>query len=104
MAYLAALKQNEVMLLGPGLDSDMKESIYSILEGLRDRLNVKSFNLGLAFPPLGDIKGWEGFPLVARIVDRGDTADISSDIGAMEFFGANVISSDPFHTAVVLHT
>jgi hypothetical protein len=45
---------------------------------------------------------WEGFPLVARLVDRGDTADLSSDIGAMEFYGANVVSSDPFKISVLL--
>jgi hypothetical protein len=104
MAYLAALKQNEVMLLGGSLDSSMKEGIYSIISGLRDKLKVESFNLGLAFPPLGGKTGWEGFPLVARVVDRGDTADLSSDIGAMEFYAASVISSDPFHTAALLHT
>jgi hypothetical protein len=102
MAYLAALKQNEVMLLGDRLDQSMKEGIYSIVSGFRDKLYVKSFNLGLAFPPLGRIAGWKGFPLVARVVDRGDTSDISSDIGAMELYGANVISSDPFHTAAVI--
>lgn len=103
MAYLAALKQNEVMLLGNSLDGPMKESIYHVVSGFRDKLNVKSFNLGLAFPPLDNIAGWEGFPLVVRAVDRGDTADMSSDIGAMEFYCANVVSSDPFRTAAVLN-
>lgn len=102
MAYLAALKQNEVMLISHELDSSLKESVYDVLSGFRDRLDVKSFNLGLAFPPLEKVAGWEGFPLVARIVDRGDTSNLSSDIGAMEFYGANVVSSDPFHTAEVL--
>jgi len=102
MSYLAALKQNEVMLLSDKLDDNLKEGIYGILSGFRDKLNVKSFNVGLAFPPFGDQSGWEGFPLVARIVDRGDTADLSSDIGAMEFYGASVVSADPFHTAMVL--
>ncbi len=102
MAYLAPLKQNEVMLLSPGLDEDFTGSIYNVLACFRDRLNVKSFNLGIAFPPMGDARGWESFPVVARVVDRGDTDDLSCDIGAMEFYGANVISSDPFRTAAAL--
>jgi hypothetical protein len=37
------------------------------------------------------------------MLDRGDAGEISSDISAMEFWGANVISSDPFKTAAALH-
>jgi hypothetical protein len=36
------------------------------------------------------------------MLDRGDAGDLSSDIGAMEFWGANVISSDPFETVTAL--
>jgi hypothetical protein len=60
---------------------------------------VTSFNLGITFPPIGDRTGWEEFPLIARIVDRGNGENLSSDIGAMEFYGSNVINSDPFETA-----
>ena len=102
MVYLTALKQNEVMILAPGLTLSMAEKIYKVLACFRDRLNVKSFNLGIAFPPLGDGAGWEGFPVISRMVDRGDTTDLSSDIGAMEFYGANVVSSDPWETAEAL--
>lgn len=100
--YLTALKQNEVMILGENVDSKLAESVYSVLSGFRDRLQVKSFNLGLIFPPLQAEEGWQGFPLIARVVDRGDVADLSSDIGAMEFYGASVVSNDPFYTAGVL--
>jgi len=102
IVYLSPLKQKEVMVLGPTLDDYFTGSIYSVLSCFRDRLQVKSFNLGIVFPPLGDVSGWEGFPLIARMVDRGDTGDLSSDIGAMEFYGANVVNSDPFETARAL--
>ncbi len=102
MVYLSALKQKEVMVLGTALNDSFTGSIYNVLSCFRDSLQVKSFNLGIVFPPLGDVSGWEGFPLVARMVDRGDTRDFSSDIGAMEFYGANVIDSDPFETARAL--
>ncbi|MGA2157772.1 MAG: hypothetical protein ABSG90_01005 [Dehalococcoidia bacterium] len=102
IVYLSALKQKEVMVLGTALDDSFTGSIYNVLSCFRDRLQVKAFNLGIVFPPLGDVSGWEGFPLIARMVDRGDTGDLSSDIGAMEFYGANVVNSDPFEVARAL--
>jgi hypothetical protein len=102
MVYLTALKQNEVMILSQGLTPSLTENIYRVLSCFRDKLDVKSFNLGIVFPPLGDGAGWEEFPLIARMVDRGNTDDDSSDIGAMEFYGANVVNSDPYETAGAL--
>ena len=102
MVYLAAIKLNEVMLLAPSGGAALADAVYAVLACYRDSLGVKSFNLGIAYPPLDDMGAWEGFPLVARLVDSGDTADLSSDIGAMEFYGANVVSSDPFKISVLL--
>ena len=99
MVYLTAIKQNEVMVLSPALTKPFTNAIYGVLESFRDKLNVKSFNVGIVFPALGDSAGWEGFPLVARMVDRGDTGNASSDLSAMEFYAANVVNSDPWQTA-----
>ncbi len=99
---LSPLKLNEVMILAPRLSDELEHNIYRMLACFRDRLGVKAFNLGITFPPLDDEPGWDGFPLVTRLLDRGDAGDLSSDIGAMEFWGANVISSDPFKTAAVI--
>ena len=49
-----------------------------------------------------DGEDWRGFPPIARIVDRGDPANKTSDIGAMELYAASVISSDPFRLADAL--
>ena len=102
MVYLTAFKQNEVMILAPELTPSLTENIYSVLSCFQDKLNVKSFNVGIVFPPLGDRAGWEGFPVIARMVDRGDIENMSSDISAMEFYGANVVNSDPWETAEAL--
>ena len=102
MACLSPLKLNEVMILADSLSVDMKEAVYRVLACFRDQLNVTSFNLGIAFPPMGSRQGWEGFPVIVRMLDRGDAGELSSDISAMEFWGANVISSDPFETAAAL--
>jgi len=50
------------MLLADRLDDTFAQCIYSVLAGYRGRLQVKSFNLALAFPPIGDVTGWEDFP------------------------------------------
>ena len=102
MACLSPLKLNEVMIVSESLSDLTKEAVYRVLACFRDQLNVTSFNLGIAFPPMGSRQGWEGFPVIVRILDRGDSGEISSDISAMEFWGANVISSDPFKTAAAL--
>jgi hypothetical protein len=99
LAYLTAVKQNEVMVLAPAVNDQLTGEIYGVLAGFRDRMNVKSFNIGIVFPPMGDKAGWEQFPVIARMVDRGDTASTSSDFSAMEFYGANVVQSDPWETA-----
>ncbi len=102
MACLSPLKLNEVMILADSLSVDLKEAVYRALACFRDRLRATSFNLGIAFPPIGSEQGWEGFPVIARLLDRGDAGELSSDISAMEFWGANVISSDPFETVAAL--
>jgi len=42
---------------------------------------------------------WSGFPVLVRIVDRGDPRTVASDMGAMELYASSVISSDPFEVA-----
>jgi hypothetical protein len=99
MAYLSALRLNEVMILDSGDAADLAGAVYQVLASFRDKMGVRSFNVGIAYPPFDMLEGWEGFPVVARILDRGRTGNLSSDISAMEFYGSNVVSSDPFETA-----
>ena len=47
--------------------------------------------------PLGaQTAGWEDFPTVVRLVDRGDPFVRPSDIGAMELYGTPIVGSDPY--------
>jgi len=103
MACLTPLKDNEVMITSDSLSGYTKDAVYLVLACFRDQMKVTSFNLGIAFPPLDNEEGWEGFPIIARMLDRGDAGNMSSDISAMELWGANVISSDPFKTAADLN-
>ncbi len=100
LAYLTPIKEKEVMLLSSSLDRSFKERVYEVLACYRDRMHVTAFNLGIATPPLNSPpEDWNGFPVIARIVDRGYPWDGSSDFGTMELYAASIISSDPFQVA-----
>ena len=104
MASLAPIKERELLVVGrPGQDeSALAPAIARGVERLRSE-GVVAHNLGVCLPPLtADGSDWSRFPPVARIVDRGDPANRTSDIGAMELYAASVIASDPFRVADAL--
>jgi hypothetical protein len=105
MANLAPLKEHEVLLVAPAVNRALKDRIYETLACYRDRLGVTSFNLVIYQPPLGEPDGnWEGFPVVVRVVDRGNPTSRTADFGAMELYAASVVSSDPFRLAQALRS
>ena len=100
LAHLTPFKDNEVVLMAEELNLPFKERVYDVLACFRDRMNVTSFNLGLVTPPLAETEeSWEGFPVMVRIVDRGDLNSRASDVGGMELYASSVVSSDPFESA-----
>jgi len=103
MAYLCPVKEKETILMAPRLDLSFKERLYEALACFRDRMGVTTFNLALYLPPIAEVaEDWEGFPAMVRLVDRGDSSSLASDIGTMELYASNVVSSDPFEVAGVL--
>jgi hypothetical protein len=104
LAYLTPIKEKETLILGQALDETLKATIYHVLRTLVDRLGVTSFNLALYLPPLVPVEGedWSGFPILVRLVDRGDPNNKTADVGAMELYAASVIVSDPFRVAETL--
>ena len=104
MAYLVPIKEREILIVGRCGDdeSSLAPAIAHALAALR-REGVTAHNLALYLPPLSpDGSDWSRFPPLARIVDRGDPADRTSDIGAMELYAASVIAADPFRLADAL--
>ncbi|MCX6021328.1 MAG: hypothetical protein NTZ05_06295 [Chloroflexi bacterium] len=100
LAHLTPVKEKETLLLADRLDENLMSRIYDALACLRDQLGVHSFNLTIAMPPLGGTdEDWSGFPVLVRVVDRGDHQARTSDIGAMELYAASIISSDPMSVA-----
>lgn len=101
LAYLTPIKEKEVLLMADELNAALKERIYRALCHFTQELNVLSFNLALYMPPLGppDHEDWSDFPVMVRIVDRGDLGNNVADFGGMELYGQSVIGTDPFFVA-----
>lgn len=107
MANLAPIKEKEIVLLADRLDENLASAIYTGLHGLTGYLGVTCFNLVISMPPLAGTpaaadEDWQDFPIVVRMVDRGDPMNRTADFGAMELYAASVVSSDPFRVAEVL--
>ncbi len=98
-AYLAPIKEKEVFLLAPALDVRLKRALWRVLSGYLN-LGVSSFNVAIYMPPAGPTEeDWSHFPVVIRVVDRGDPRNRTADVGAMELYASSVVSSDPFFLA-----
>ena len=94
-----------VHLFGERFDASFARTIYRALRCLTDTLGVIRFNLVVYLPPLGPAvagESWQDFPIVVRMVDRGDPMRRTADFGAMELYAASVVSSDPFKVAETL--
>ncbi len=103
VAHLTPLKEKEVLLTAPKADSDLFSAVYRVLRLYLDALGVRAFNLAVYMPPLTPVaESWDGFPVVVRLVDRGDPSSGTSDIGTMELFAQPVVSFDPWRLAEAL--
>ena len=97
------LKEKEIYLLADQVSDRLATAVFRVLQCMVEDLNVVSFNLVMAQPPLVETEeDWSGIPVMVRIVDRGDPLNRTSDFGAMELYAASVVSSDPFRVAEVL--
>lgn len=103
LAYLTPIKEKEVILISERLDDDLKQAIYRVLRCFVETLGVTSFNLALCMRPIDSVQeDWKDFPVLVRVVDRGDPNNRTADFAAMELYASSVISSDPFHVAQAL--
>jgi hypothetical protein len=103
VSSLTPVKEKEVLLIAPRLNGDLRQAIAFSLDQIVHHLGVSSFNLVIYMPPLAPTpESWEGFPYVARIVDRGAPSNKTADFGAMELYASSVVSSDPFRVAEAL--
>ena len=101
IASLVPIKEREVLIVGrPGADESMLAPAIARVVATYRAAGVVAYNMALYLPPLSpDGEDWLRFPPIARLVDRGDPANKTSDIGAMELYAASVIATDPFRLA-----
>jgi hypothetical protein len=100
-ANLTPVKEKELVLLGASLEEEsLRRAVADALDGYTKGLGVSSFNVAFYLPPLAPVEeDWSSFPVQVYLVDRGNPANRTSDIGAMELYAAPVIASDPFVVA-----
>jgi hypothetical protein len=110
LSHLVPVKERELLVVAPAgtdeRDPSFTAAVARALLAYRDRLGVRSFNLALWRPPLTTDgrppAGWEEFPTMVRIVDRGDPFSRPSDIGAMELYGTPIVGADPYDVLAAL--
>jgi hypothetical protein len=103
-AGLTPIKDKELTLIGDSIEDEaLHRAVAAALKTYVEDLGVSTFNVAFYVPPLGPAdEDWSGFPVVVRLVDRGDPASRTSDMGAMELYAASVVASDPFAVAATL--
>ncbi len=103
LAHLTPVKERELVLVAPSYDdADLPQAVWRALKTYA-RLGVTSFNLAVHTPPLGEPDpDWAGFPTLVYLVDRGDPASRTTDVGGMELYASSVVSADPFDLAEAL--
>jgi len=103
LSYLTPVKEKEILLIAGQWDENLKRILYDVLHVYVTALGVQSFNVAVYYPPLAAVaEDWSGFPVIVRLVDRGNPHNQTADFGAMELYAASVITSDPFYVAHVL--
>jgi hypothetical protein len=111
MASLTPVKECEILIMGdvddyarPGdFSVPFKRALFRALDTFINHMDVTAFNVAIYSPPLGETsEAWHGFPIIARLVDRGNPYEPVSDISAMELYAVSVIRTDPFRVAEAL--
>lgn len=104
LAHLTPIKEKELILLSGSMGEDLYRGIFQLIRLYIEVLSVRAFNVAVYLPPLGPTdEDWTDFPLIVRMVDRGDPASATSDIGAMEMFAQPVVASDPWRLAKLVN-
>jgi hypothetical protein len=100
ISNLVPAKEREIILVADRFDHpDLPLALWKALR-VYTAQDVKSYNLAVYMPPMGKPDpDWKGFPVLVHLVDRGDPAAKTADVGAMEMYASAVVSTDPFIVA-----
>lgn len=100
-AHLNPIKEKEIWIIGQAANPGLIWCISRVLNCYYD-IGVRAFNMSLVIPPLVPMPEWVDFPVLVRLVDRGNLKLKVADIATLEFYGGSVVSSDPFALASTL--
>lgn len=100
MAHLTPMREKELLLLAGVMGEGLYTGLHRMLRVYLDELAVRSWNVAIYLPPLAPAgEDWSDFPVIVRMVDRGDPSSSTSDIGAMELFAQPIVAFDPWKLA-----
>jgi hypothetical protein len=103
LAHLTPVKEKELIVLAPSPGPDLYAGVYRLLRVYIDALGVRAYNVAVYLRPLVPVEeDWSDFPVVVRLVDRGDPGSATSDVAAMELFAQPVVASDPWKLAAAV--
>ncbi len=99
---LTPAKEKEVLIMHSNLDNAFVKALFKTIQVFKN-LNIESFNVAVFLPPLKSMPSWRGFPVIARILDRGSLTSKTSDIGFLELLAKqSIVSHDPFKLSTLL--
>jgi len=104
LSYITPIKERELVVVTESSHSPCFGAlIAAAVNSLTDGVGTRAFSMAVTLEPYGVPVTRRGrraanvpYPALARIVDRGSPLDQRSDVGAMEFYGANNIGADPY--------
>jgi hypothetical protein len=106
MASLTPIKERECLILAQKDRSwdTLAQALMLVLTTLQadQPHGLWSFNLAVYSAPLAPVAGWEGFPVLVRVVDRGWPLLSVVDMASMELYAESIVASDPFTLADAL--
>lgn len=106
MASLTPIKERECLILAQMGDDwhDLARALLLALTTLQadQPYGLWSFNLAVYSPPLVPVTGWEDWPVLVRVVDRGWPLLGVVDMGSMELYAESIVANDPFVLADAL--
>lgn len=100
-ASLTPLAEREIWLMSDLWSPELAFGLYNVLEYFKS-VGAIAFNVAAYVPPIGNPpsgEDWGDFPVILRVVDRGDPLARSNDFGALNMFAATAIINDPFEVA-----
>ncbi len=101
LASLTPRAEREMWLLSDLWSPELGLALYKALAYYQS-VGAVAFNVVAYVPPIGPPpqgEDWGEFPVILRLVDRGNPQSPSSDFGAIDIFAASTIVNDPFEVA-----